>query len=114
MLAFFMGEEPEDPLLLQQPRDKIEVAFLILQTVFTLRRFAFQLELVVGKSAVLKHLLDNFLRVEVLKNAVVAGERQPPQPGAQHKLIAIGVAGRRKLARLGNQPVIVGIVDRCC
>ncbi len=36
VFAFLMGEEPEDPLQLQQPRDKIKIAFVVLQAVFAL------------------------------------------------------------------------------
>ena len=81
-----------------------------MQAVFAFLGLGFELECVVAKSGILKHFRDDFLRAEVLENAVVVAERQPPQPRAQHKLIADSVAVCRKQARFGDQPVVVSAV----
>ncbi|MNP35922.1 hypothetical protein D3C76_1292750 [compost metagenome] len=48
---------------------------------------------------------DDVAGGEVLEHPIIAGERQPPEPGAQHQLVALGGGVGGELVDLGDQGV---------
>ncbi|MDT4836838.1 hypothetical protein FQZ97_705520 [compost metagenome] len=105
VLAAFVGEEPEDAFLLQQPRDEGEIGFAVLHAVFARAVAAGELEHVVGEAVGLEDRGDDVAGGEVLEHPIIAGERQPPEPGTQHQLVALGGGVGGELVDLGDQGV---------
>ncbi|MNF40342.1 hypothetical protein D3C84_213440 [compost metagenome] len=113
VLAVLVGEEPEDAVLLQQPRDEGEVGFPVLHAILTRAVAAGQFQLVIGEAMGREDAGDDVAGGEVLEHPVVARQGQPPEPGAQHQLVAVcaGVGG--ELVDFGHQGVegaLVGVV----
>lgn len=107
------SEEPEDAVFLQQPRDEGEVALAVLHAVFAGLVAAAELQLVVAEAVLVEDLGDDVAGGQVLEHPVVAGQRQPPEPGAQQHLVALGAGIAGELADLRDQAVertLVGVV----
>lgn len=108
-----MGEEPEDAVFLQQPRNEGEIALAVLHAVFAGLVAAAELQLVVAEAVLVEDLGDDVAGGQVLEHPVVAGQRQPPEPGAQQHLVALGAGIAGELADLRDQAVertLVGVV----
>ncbi len=103
--AFLMGEEPEDPVFFQQARDEGQVGLAILHAVFARGVAAGELELEVGETMGLENRGDDVRCRKVLEHAVVAGQAQPPEPGPEQELIALGGGVGGELADFRDQQV---------
>ena len=103
--ALFMGEEPEDAFLFQQPRDEGEIALAVLHAILARLVAAAQRQLEVGEAVGLEDRGNDVAGGEVLEHPVVAGQGQPPQPGTQNELVALGAGVGGELVDFGNQGV---------
>lgn len=113
MFAGLVGEEPEDAFLLQQSRNEGEVGFAVLHAILARLVAAGERQLEVGEAMGLEDGGDDVAGGEVLEHPVVAGQRQPPEPGAQHHLIAVGGGIGGELADFCDQGIegaLVGVV----
>ena len=81
VLLLFVLEEVEDPILLHQPRDKVEIRFAILHAVVPRLESSLELVLEVGKAEILEDLGDDVGHRHVLEDAAVCGPRKKPEPG---------------------------------
>ena len=113
VLAVLVGEEPEDAFLLQQARNEGEIRLAVLHAILARFVAAGERQLEVGKAVGLEDRGDDIAGGEVLEDAVVAGQRQPPEPGAQHHLVAVGRGVGGELANLRDQGIegaLAGVV----
>src|SRR5215203_5110966 len=80
-------EIPVDPLVLEQPRDEVEVAFAVLHAIDPLAIRPKGLELELRDAVILEHRLDDVWHRLVLEDAAVGGSRQEPEPGIDGRLV---------------------------
>ena len=104
LLAIVIAE-PEDPLLLHQPRDEVEMRLAVLHPVLVRVVRLDALRRDIREALILAHGLDDVRDRHVLKRPEVGGKRQEPEPRPQLRLIHGEALRLLELYEFANQAV---------
>ena len=97
----------EDPVLLHEPRDKVEIALPVLHAIFERLECTGRVHFEIGESPALEDLLNDVGNRRVLEDAAVRDARQKPRPRNNLHLVVREVGAGTALRKAADKPIEV-------